>query len=688
MKRMFVMKWKYIILLSIFVIISVLSTTSSGKAATGEAAKHGVMVIPPFSEHEIIKLTGEWEFYWQKLLTPYDFLHEKIQMEPLMAIVPHSWTNEKLDGRELPLTGYGTYRLQIQLPETELGTVKAIYMPSQASAYTLWIDGKEKSRVGIVGTTREGMKAENNPKVIPFFVKDNPVELIIQISNFHQRNAGLDGQLLIGEPETILKYREKWLVYRAVIIASVMMIGLYHFVLFGFRKKELSFLFFAIVCIVVAIRAILLEEGLAYHLLSFLNWGLAVKLEYLGASLGTLFIALFTYTQFPEDMNRRIRNFLTVVLSGYSLFIILTPAVIFTRTMVILQGLIILIFLYILYVYLIAARRKREGSWLNTAATVIMFLTVLNDILFYNKYIDTAELASVGLFFFLFTQAIILSKRFSKSFARAEQLSQALGLLNSSLEQQVKERTQELEQANEELFNTNQRLSKAQHSKNKWIRNISHEIAAPLTNIRSYSKGMIDGVIPADQQYLQLIYDQSLFFSRMLHDLHDIAELENNRIKFNMERVNIRDFVRSLYEKYKWDLESQGIDFVYKDLLAEQADEFLVLFDPTRIEQVIVNLLSNAQRFVEKDGKIILEIALENDEQIIIKVIDNGSGIKEEELEHVFNRFYKSSSQGKTHNGAGLGLAIAKEIIDSHKGKLSVESQPGKGSCFYFSLPI
>jgi len=682
------MKWKYRIILSIFVIIAVFGAVFTVKADAKETAKSGVMKISHFSKNEIIKLNGEWQFYWHELYTPSDFQHETIQKTPIMAVVPHTWTRSKLEGRKLPLTGYGTYRLQIQLPIDEIGTVKAIYMPSAASAYTLWINGEKKSKNGIIGTTRKMMKPEGTSKVIPFLADTKTVELIIQVSNFHQRSAGLDEQILIGEPETILKYREKSLIYRAIIVVSLVIIGLYHIVLFVFRKQEFSLIFFAIVCIVVAIRATVLEEGLASYWLSFLNWEMALKLEYLGASLGTLFIALFTYTQFPEDMNRGMRNFVTGVLSSYSLFIILTPAVIFTRTMILLQVLIILAFLYLLYVYLVVARRKREGSKLNTVATFMLFITVLNDILFYNDLIHSTELTSVGLFFFLFTQAIILSKGYSQSFVHAERLSRDLGLLNESLEQQVHERTMELKQANIELFEANQRLSEAQHSKNKWIRNISHEIAAPLTNIRSYTKGMVDGVIQPDKQFIQLLYDQSLYFSRMLHDLHDITDMENNQIKFTLEDVNIREYARSLYEKYKWKMEKQGIDFTFKDLLSKQVDERIVLIDTTRIEQVLVNLLTNAQRFVNEDGKIVLELAQEEEGSVIINVRDNGEGIKADELSFVFNRFYKNSNLGKPHNGAGLGLAISKEIIEYHKGKLSVKSKPGKGSCFYFTLPL
>lgn len=678
------MKWKFRSLIIMFVIMGGIFLENTVHADTNKAG--AVMEVDHLSENEIVMLNGKWEFYWHELYTPKDFEHKTMQEKPLIVTVPHAWTSLKLEGKELPLAGYATYRLQLYFPESEVGTVKAIYMPSVASAYRLWINGEERSQNGIVAIGRDGMVAENTPRVITFLADANPIEFIIQISNFHQRKAGMDEQILFGEPETILKYREKSIIYRAIIVISLVIIGFYHIILFLSRKKELSFLFFAIICIVVAIRSTLLEEGLASYLLPFLNWEIARKLEYLGASLGTLFILLFTYTQFPKDMNRGIRNVLTIALSGYSLFTVLTPAVIFTRTMVLLQVLIVLAFLYILQVYIVAAREKREGSLLNAAATFLLFFAVLNDILFYNNLIHTTELTSVGQFFFLFTQAIILSKRYATSFTRTECLSQDLKILNASLEQQVEERTKELEKANSELFITNQRLYEAQQSKNKWIRNISHEIAAPLTNIRSYTRGMIDGVIPPEQKYIQLIYDQSLYFSRMLHDLNDITEMENNQIKFTLERVPIRDYVHSLYEKYKWDIEKQGIEFSFVDRLSPQAR--FVRIDVTRIEQVIVNLLSNAQRFVKKDGKMNLELTQEDEDRVTIRVRDNGTGINEAELGLVFNRFYKSSNQGKPHNGAGLGLAISKEIIEYHKGQISVESKPGEGSCFYFTLPI
>lgn len=110
--------------------------------------------------------------------------------------------------------------------------------------------------------------------------------------------------------------------------------------------------------------------------------------------------------------------------------------------------------------------------------------------------------------------------------------------------------------------------------------------------------------------------------------------------------------------------------------------------DKLRIEQVIVNFLKNAQKFIGDGGIIKLEVAKDQDRQLMIKVEDNGSGINEKEINLVFDRFFKSRRHEVAGNGSGLGLAIAKEIIDYHGGKIGATSKEGKGSSFYFKLPI
>lgn len=661
---------------------------SVGNAMEDNRPQGGIVYLDSHQDKEIVKLDGKWEFYWQQLYTPLDFGRDLFRQPPSIVEVPLTWRSYTIGGEKLPLAGYATYRLQIKFPEEEIGTVKALYIPSIASAYKLWINGEVKSQNGEVGKTKGTMKPENVPKVVEFPIHNNQIELIVQASNFNQRKAGIFNSILIGEPEPIRQYQQRKITYRAIIVTSLVMIGIYHILMFLYRRKETSLIYFGILCIVVAIRATILEEGLASQILFFLNWEIARKLEYLGATIGVLFFTLFVYTQFSKDMHRKIRDFITVVYASYSLFILFTPAVVYTRTMLFLQILILLAITYLLFVYSIAYFRKRENSLINALAIMMLFLSAINDTLYFNNVIYTTELASVGLVFFLFTQSIMISKRYSMAYLQSEKLSNDLAILNASLERQVLERTKELQYANKRLQVANESLEEAHQLRSKWIRNISHEISTPLTNIRAYTMGMLDGVIPSKKNFIQLVYDQSLYLSRMLHDLHDMTDVENRQIKYDLQKVNIQDYVLNFYNKTKLDVEKEGIIFKYHDLLSDTAEELIVFIDPLRIEQVIVNILKNAKRFVKEDGEIQLELGKWDEKYIIIKIKDNGIGIKEDELDLVFNRFYKSKNQNQQQNGSGLGLSISKEIIEHHHGMIGVESKEGEGSCFYFMLPL
>jgi signal transduction histidine kinase len=668
------------------IVLSSLVYSIKPEAKENSPSQDGLYTITHYHKQVPISLDGEWEFYWKKLLTPQDF-HQNQPQVPAIIQIPHNANGYQLGNGEISHTGYGTYRLRIKFPKEEMDTIKTIYIPNVATAYTVWIDGEQRASSGVVGVTKELMKPNSIPKVINFMVNSDVVEVLIQSSNFHQRKAGIYDSILLGEPEIIAHYQDKKVIYRTMIVMSLLLMGLYHVALFAFRKQEPSLIFFGMVCLLIGIRATLLEEGLAAYLLSFLNWEIASKIEYLGASLGILFFSLFTFTQFSEDMNRKFSNAIIGTMAIYSLFIVLFPAIVFTQTMVFMQVLIILTFIYLIFVYLKAVFHKREDSLLNALAIFSLFITIINDTLFFNNLINTTEMSSVGLLFFLFTQAIIISKKYSMAFVRNERLSRDLFVLNQSLEHQVQLQTAEIRESNRQLQIVNKKLQEAEISRIRIIGNICHEIGNPLTSMIAYTKGMLDGVIQIEKKYIHLVYEKSLYLSEMLNDLRGMVSREHKEMKYEMQRINIRHYLQTLYEKYKPDLEKQRILFLYDDLLFPNDEEIFVLMDPVRIEQVMVNLLSNAQRFVEENGKIVIELGKEED-YISIKVIDNGIGIKEDELEFVFDRFFRGKKKQLEHNGTGLGLAISKEIVQFHKGKMGVQSKEGFGTTFSFILPI
>jgi signal transduction histidine kinase len=679
------MKKVVIVLTCIILIFLLVVPFVSAKSSIDDK---GVFSIHEIDQDDLFKLDGEWEFYWKELLTPEEFDDVSNKFDAEMVKVPNTWSNYSIKGEKLPNSGYATYKVQIELPASEVGSMKAIYVPNISSAYRIWINGIEQGSKGIVGNNRENMKPDIGTNVIVFQVNDSTIEVVVQVSNFHQRKAGIYDSFILGEPDTIQTFKERKIVYRTVIIISLLTMGLYHLILFFYRRKQVTSLLFGATCMFVSIRAVILEEGLTSYFLFYLNWEIISKLEYLGASLGLLCFALFTYFQYLHDMSKKFLKVIIWIISLYSFFVIVTKGIVFTRTLYLFEAIVVFVFLYLIYVYLLAFIRKRNGSKLNLVAIILFFISILNDVLYFNQIIQTFETTSLGLLIFLFVQSLSLAKQYTLTLQYNENLSRELMELNTSLEQQVQERTKELHRTNQELRKANQELEELHATRSKWLKDISHEISTPLTGIRAYTKGMLDKVVPKEDQYIQIAYDQSVYLSKLLEDLHVMADMEDKQANFHLKPTAIRPFIKKLYEKYKWNIQQEGIQFYLYDSLPMDASEVEINMDETRIEQVIVNLLNNARRFVERNGKISIELSKLNEDYIEIKVIDNGLGIKESELTKIFERFYRSSKQGKNHSGFGLGLSIVKEIIEYHGGEINVTSKEGQGTCFSFTLPI
>ncbi|MEG6611898.1 ATP-binding protein [Pseudoclostridium thermosuccinogenes] len=217
-----------------------------------------------------------------------------------------------------------------------------------------------------------------------------------------------------------------------------------------------------------------------------------------------------------------------------------------------------------------------------------------------------------------------------------------------------------------------------------FIANVSHELRTPMTSIRGFIEGILDGTIPPEKQkdYLVIVRDETLRLNRLVNDLLDLAKMQSGEIKLNFKTFNVNELVRRSIIK----LENQIIE---KDLEIHadfESEDILVYADPDAIERVMMNLLHNAIKFTGEKGKINIRIFRQKD-KVLVSVQDNGVGIERDELDLIWERFYKSDkSRGMDKTGTGLGLAIIKNIINEHNQDIWVESEIGKGTKFTFTL--
>lgn len=219
-----------------------------------------------------------------------------------------------------------------------------------------------------------------------------------------------------------------------------------------------------------------------------------------------------------------------------------------------------------------------------------------------------------------------------------------------------------------------------------FIANVSHELRTPIAMLQGYSEAIIDDVAGSEEEkkeLAQIIYDESLRMGRLVNELLDLARMEAGYIQLNFEPINIREFARRVLRKFQGIAKDHNIK-----LKAEIAEvEEIIMVDPDRIEQVLTNLIDNALRHTSDQGTVTLAISPLRD-GIKIDIRDTGSGIPEEDLPFVFERFYKADkARTRGRAGTGLGLAIVKNIVEAHNGHVSAHSILGEGTTFSFFIP-
>lgn len=229
------------------------------------------------------------------------------------------------------------------------------------------------------------------------------------------------------------------------------------------------------------------------------------------------------------------------------------------------------------------------------------------------------------------------------------------------------------------------RLKRLERNREEFVANVSHELRTPLSLIKGYTETLLDGAKddPAVAvKFLQTIDRNAERLKLLIEDLLTISELESGRMRLQLQPVSLPVFVGKLVEDFQPRASSRNVRFV------NEVPELVVSADPNRLGQVFSNLVDNAIKYGRPEGTVTLRARQAEEGMIELCVADDGPGIPEEARERVFERFYRlDKARSREQGGTGLGLSIVKHIVQNHGGRVWVESEPGKGSRFYFSLP-
>lgn len=284
----------------------------------------------------------------------------------------------------------------------------------------------------------------------------------------------------------------------------------------------------------------------------------------------------------------------------------------------------------------------------------------------------------IGLIF-----SIVISNRLTQPLVSIKDTANAIKAGNLQVDSEVKTDVKEIIELSEAIGFLGNTLAEQEDIRKRYASDISHELRTPLTTLRTHLEAIIDGVWEPTREHLQILMEEIQRLSNLVDNLRDSFTETEYSIKLNKERFNISKELEAIITAYVPIYEKKGFT-----ILGSIEPNIEVYMDKDKFKQIINNLLSNSLRYLEDEGQVFVDLK-ENNRKITIKVKDNGIGIKDKDLPHIFNRFYRvDTSRQKSTGGSGLGLSIVKSMVEAHGGYIYVESQYGKGTEFTLNFPL
>ncbi len=588
-----------------------------------------------FEEKGIVSLTGDW----------------KRQKNPTQSDL-------KTQGAQGAKAQF--YTLDIHLPSDP--KVLALKVHSRRVSFRLWIDDELLLHHGFDSEKVSGY-SPLYPKQTAFFLNHGGTrQLKIQVLSHYKLEDRFKNEVFIGTPQLFKKLEGSESVLQVFSFGAILIMAIYHFSLFLFRRTNQSTLYFGLLCFFIALRLMLHNSSLSDVFLFWLPQEYLFRVTYIGYFLTVYWLLAFGYHTFPKIVYFRlvqISRVVTYFAIGLTIFFSLT---LIRKFLFVHEILSIGIGLYWLYFFYQIIKQREEGAFLFLAGFLVIVIVFINDVLVVNHIIQGKELFNWGLLFFIMIQSLFLSMRFSRAFTSVEKMSH-------------------------ELQEKNIALNDLDKLKDEFLANTSHELRTPLNGIVGITDSLLKGVagkLPKKAiENLSLVVSSASRLSGLINDILDYSKLENKDLQLKLKAVDLRaiaDTVLTVSKQLTGSKKVRILNEIPKDIKC-------VLGDENRLQQIFYNLVGNAIKFTNQ-GTISVS-AVEKGDFIEASVSDTGVGIPQDRFKLIFKSFEQyQHTKSRSSEGTGLGLSITRKLIELHEGKIWVTSELGKGSTFYFTLPI
>jgi signal transduction histidine kinase len=610
-----------------------------------------------FSKHDFAsgkaRLNGQWEFYWDQLLSPQEIKSGAHDAEAMP--VPSTWMREEKHSG----LGYGTYRVTVRLPEG-IETDLSFYLPPVRCAAKVWVNGVLKDSIGVVGD-REKYRSRLSGLLLSV-PQTNEVELVVQVANYDYMSGGLVSGVWLGRTSEIQSDINIKSGLDTIFAGSLLAMFVYLTMMFLLYRRGASFLFLALICLAVALRTVVIESGsvLLPQMFPTTGWAIWKKIEFFSVYGVVALFPLYVSSVFPTVSNKKIDWIFIVVAAFLCTAVLVTPQHVYGQLLDVAHIGLLGGFVYAVVVISKGLINRIQDARILLTGVVAAFPFILLEILkntaILNVYIPFTYLVEFGVLTFLVFQVYVLGNHYAKAY--------------QSLEKLVDERTLELSQANK--------------IKDKLLSIVSHDIKSPFNSLRGivilFNQGFLKGeeLGPVMKKIETQMGMTNLLIENVLWWVRD----QMTGVSISKEPLLLSNLVNDHLSLYQNNAAEKNLQFIN-----EINPELCVAADKQVLSLALRNLLSNAIKYSFQNGVITVS-ADQTDGHVSLSITDTGTGMSKATLARLLQHEEVLSSQVGTGNemGTGLGLMVSREYLSKMGSEMTIESVEGKGSTFRVSL--
>lgn len=605
------------------------------------------------SDKPILSLVGGWKFYPSQLLTPDPYGAFEPENGGVTVPVPGSWQRDLSPPQPNSAFGYGSYRLRVLIPEEGLPKL-TIRVPGLSASSALYVNGRLLGNSGHPADRASSYTAGNAPYSVTFTADRGVLDLVLQVANYDDRvMGGLTEPVKLGTEKAMSRAYWFSVGSQSAMFLLAIMHALYAFVLYFIGARQKPLLIFSLLALSGAASVTVDYERLlsAWFGVDYETVYKVYYLSYLGSAALLLQYIRSLLPGFPVLRHSRWH---LAACGVFGVCVLAMPASMFTYADGLHTALMLVAFAAAPVFLYLAVRKGVPDAIYLLLGVVAVTLNLIWGVLNYTLLLD------IGYYPFdmlaMFTAfALYWFKRYFRNAAETARLAK--------------------------------RLQEADKLKDEFLVHTSHELRNPLHSILNMAQTVLDSGGRSDEEAnrsrLNLLVSVGKRMSLLLNDLIDLTRLRENRLRLKPGPLRLQSAAAGVLDMVRFMTDGKPIK------LENRIPDSLppVLADENRLVQIMFNLLHNAVKFTN-EGLVAIEAEAEG-EKVIVRVFDTGIGMDQSTAGRIFQPYEQGAEQADTNAaGFGLGLAITKQLVELHRGELTVSSTPNVGSVFRFTLPV